>query len=44
VIIGVKVIDYVILSSQLPLSETKIEFKNRRDVQKMIYNGVYLIM
>jgi len=31
-------------SIHLPFNTAKIEFKNRWDVQKMIYNGVFLII
>jgi len=31
-------------SVHLPFNTAKIEFKNRWDVQKMIYNGVFLII
>lgn len=35
---------YLFTISQLPSYLTKIEFKNRWDVQKMIYNGGFLII
>jgi len=35
---------YLFTISQLPFNTTKIEFKNRSNVQKMIYNGVFLII
>lgn len=35
--------NYLFTISQFRSYPTKIEFKNRRDVQKMIYNGGFLI-